>query len=232
MLVNLRISQALILSRESRFPWISTIRGGIGDPLRILTYTAPGAVLPHSLADMRESLRQLGHTVFVQDLRGDRPRVGVRARPGRRHHRRPDLGRAGLHRHDRLRGSRAGVSGRPAGAAQGRLLVLRRSARELPREGNALGSELVRATRTGAKVRCWDLLYGAVPRVAPQQDGTIAGWDFSPALRASGLVWTEENLNDWLTDPAVFVPESQMDNKVPIRFEREDVIGYIRSVSP
>ncbi|MEE9281902.1 MAG: hypothetical protein V3V67_17155 [Myxococcota bacterium] len=36
--------------------------------MRILTYTAPGAVLPHSLADVRESFRQLGHTVFVQDL--------------------------------------------------------------------------------------------------------------------------------------------------------------------
>jgi hypothetical protein len=36
--------------------------------LRILTYTAPGMVLPHSLADMRHALCQLGHTVFVQDL--------------------------------------------------------------------------------------------------------------------------------------------------------------------
>lgn len=44
------------------------MRGEIGDPLRILTYTAPGAVLPHTLADTREALCQLGHTVFVQDL--------------------------------------------------------------------------------------------------------------------------------------------------------------------
>ena len=69
-------------------------------------------------------------------------------------------------------------------------------------------------------------LMGVIGRTA----GTIEGWEFSPALRASGVVWTEENLNKWLTDPDVFVPGSQMPLKVPIRFEREDVIAYIRSV--
>ena len=69
-------------------------------------------------------------------------------------------------------------------------------------------------------------LMGVIGRTA----GTIQGWEFSPALRASGVVWTEENLNKWLTDPDVFVPGSQMPLKVPIRFEREDVIAYIRSV--
>ena len=69
-------------------------------------------------------------------------------------------------------------------------------------------------------------LMGVIGRTA----GTLAGWDFSPALRASGVVWTEENLNKWLTDPDVFVPGAQMPLKVPDRFEREDVIAYIRSV--
>lgn len=69
-------------------------------------------------------------------------------------------------------------------------------------------------------------LMGVIGRTA----GTIEGWEFSPALRASGIVWTEENLNTWLTDPDVLVPGSQMPLKVPIRFEREDVIAYIRSV--
>jgi cytochrome c2 len=68
-------------------------------------------------------------------------------------------------------------------------------------------------------------LMGVIGRTA----GTIEGWDFSSALRASGVVWTEENLNKWLTDPDAFVPGSQMPLKVPIRFEREDVIAYMRS---
>jgi cytochrome c len=70
-------------------------------------------------------------------------------------------------------------------------------------------------------------LMGVVGRTA----GTVAGWEFSSALRASGIVWTEENLNKWLTDPDAFVPGSQMPSKLPDKFEREDVIGYIRSIA-
>lgn len=79
-------------------------------------------------------------------------------------------------------------------------------------------------------------------RVIGRAAGSIPGWVFSPALRASGLefhprhrqflVWTEANLDQWLRDPAVFVPGSQMDLKLPDPGEREDVIAYLRSVSP
>lgn len=71
-------------------------------------------------------------------------------------------------------------------------------------------------------------LLGVVGRNA----GTVAGWDFSPALRDSKVVWTEDNLNKWLTDPEAFVPGSQMKLTVPDKFEREDVIGYLRSAAP
>lgn len=80
-------------------------------------------------------------------------------------------------------------------------------------------------------------LMGVIGRTA----GSIAGWEFSPALRASGLefhprnkpmlVWTEEDVDKWLADPAVFVPGSRMDLKMPNRVEREDVIAYLRTVS-
>ncbi|MCP4004864.1 MAG: glycosyltransferase [bacterium] len=36
--------------------------------MRILTYTAPGAVLPHTLNDIRDALVGMGHEVYVQDL--------------------------------------------------------------------------------------------------------------------------------------------------------------------
>jgi cytochrome c len=77
-------------------------------------------------------------------------------------------------------------------------------------------------------------LLGVIGRNA----GSVAGWEFSPALRASGLefhprnkpflVWTEENLDKWLADPAAFVPGSRMDLKMPDPRERRDVIAYIR----
>src|SRR5215510_12741833 len=71
-------------------------------------------------------------------------------------------------------------------------------------------------------------LVGVVGRTA----GTVAGWGFSQALKDSKVVWTEENLNKWLTDTTVFVPMAQMDLRVPNRIEREDVIAYLESLKP
>jgi cytochrome c2 len=70
-------------------------------------------------------------------------------------------------------------------------------------------------------------LLGVVGRMA----GSVEGWDFSPALRDSKVTWTGENLNKWLTDPEAFVPGSKMPLKVPDKFEREDVIGYLQSAA-
>jgi cytochrome c len=69
-------------------------------------------------------------------------------------------------------------------------------------------------------------LFGVVSRTA----GTVAGWDFSTALKESKVVWTEDTLNKWLTDTTAFVPMAQMDLKVPNRIEREDVIAYLKSL--
>ena len=71
-------------------------------------------------------------------------------------------------------------------------------------------------------------LVGVVGRTA----GTVTGWDFSPALKDSKVIWTEENLSKWLTDTSAFVPMAQMDLKVPSRFEREDVISYLKNLKP
>jgi cytochrome c len=69
-------------------------------------------------------------------------------------------------------------------------------------------------------------LVGVVGRTA----GTMAGWDFSPALKDSKVVWTEENLHKWLTDSTAFAAGATMDLKVPSRIEREDVIAYLKTL--
>src|SRR5262245_13222510 len=56
-------------------------------------------------------------------------------------------------------------------------------------------------------------LVGVIGRTA----GTMAGWDFSPALKESKVTWTEESLNKWLTDSTAFAPGAQMELKVPSR---------------
>ena len=71
-------------------------------------------------------------------------------------------------------------------------------------------------------------LVGVVGRTG----GTIDGWDFSNALKDSKVVWTEENLQKWLTDSTEFIGGAKMDLKVPSRLEREDLIGYLKTLKP
>lgn len=49
-------------------------------------------------------------------------------------------------------------------------------------------------------------LFGVFGRVA----GTASGFDFSAALRESGLVWSPDALDGWLADPAGFLPGTTM----------------------
>ncbi|MEY3657353.1 MAG: hypothetical protein RL425_114 [Pseudomonadota bacterium] len=46
--------------------------------------------------------------------------------------------------------------------------------------------------------------------VAGTKAGELAGYQFSPALKASGIVWDEENLNKWLENPRALVPGNKM----------------------
>ena len=46
--------------------------------------------------------------------------------------------------------------------------------------------------------------------VVGRKAGTVPGFNYSPALQASGVVWTPANLDAWLTSPREFVPKSRM----------------------
>ena len=46
--------------------------------------------------------------------------------------------------------------------------------------------------------------------IAGSKAGELAGYQFSPALKASGLVWDEETLNKWLENPRALVPGNKM----------------------
>jgi len=65
-----------------------------------------------------------------------------------------------------------------------------------------------------------------------RQAGSAKGFDhYSPALKASGLVWTEVNLDRWLTDPEKLVPGQAMSISVPDAGERADIIAYLRTLT-
>lgn len=54
------------------------------------------------------------------------------------------------------------------------------------------------------------------------------GYDYSPALKASGLTWTEANLDKWLANPQALVPGQKMGISVPDAAERADLIAYLK----
>ena len=64
---------------------------------------------------------------------------------------------------------------------------------------------------------------GVVGRAA----AAVSGYAYSPALRSSGLVWSPENLDRWLTNPQALVPGSKMFFTMQSAQDRADVIAYL-----
>jgi cytochrome c len=61
--------------------------------------------------------------------------------------------------------------------------------------------------------------------------GTAPNYEYSPALKASGITWTPQNLDRWLADPEKLVPGQKMGFMVPDAQERADLIAFLKSVS-
>ena len=81
----------------------------------------------------------------------------------------------------------------------------------------------------GAKSAVGPVLNGVVGREA----GTYPGYTYSDANRDSGLVWTPEELDKYLTSPQAVVPHTKMifpglkDDK-----KRKNVIAYLEQFGP
>ena len=58
--------------------------------------------------------------------------------------------------------------------------------------------------------------------------GSIPGFDYSPAMKRSKLIWTKENLSRFLADPVGVVPGTTMTYAgVDDAKERADLIAYL-----
>ncbi|HVK42868.1 MAG: cytochrome c class [Phenylobacterium sp.] len=66
-------------------------------------------------------------------------------------------------------------------------------------------------------------LKGVVGRKA----GTLAGYAYSPAMKASGLTWTAANLDKYLAKPAGVVPGTKMMIAVPDATQRAAIVTYL-----
>lgn len=70
--------------------------------------------------------------------------------------------------------------------------------------------------------------------VVGRPSASVEGWDYSPAMRGWGGVWTPENLQSYLTKPRGFIPDVAM-NFGGFRSKTEDrdkVIAFLITQSP
>ena len=63
--------------------------------------------------------------------------------------------------------------------------------------------------------------------VVGRRSGAAPGFRYSPALQRLNVVWTSENLDRWLTDPAAMAPGTAMGVSVPAQQDRADIIAYL-----
>ena len=70
---------------------------------------------------------------------------------------------------------------------------------------------------------------GVFGRTAAQAPGFAA---YSKALKSSGLVWNQQNLERWLANPEQLAPGQTMGISVPEPEARADLIAYLKTLTP
>jgi len=111
-----------------------------------------------------------------------------------------------------------------------------KSAAEYRRDPQFASADLKRGQLLAlACVACHTLGAGELTLVGPNLHGmfgrraaALEGFDYSPGLRASGLVWTPRALEAWLQDPAGFVAGTKMTyTGYRSAEDRRDLIAYL-----
>jgi len=120
-----------------------------------------------------------------------------------------------------------------ASALFGILVAAASSALSAPAPGDvAAGQKLYEAKCGGCHTldanRVGPLHRGVVGR----RPGVAPGFNYSPAVKALGGVWTPARLDQWLKGPQAMAPGARMYFSVPDPSQRLDIIAYLASVSP
>jgi len=58
--------------------------------------------------------------------------------------------------------------------------------------------------------------------------GSIADYNYSSALRSSGITWNDSTLDRWLVNPSALVPGTKMFFKIDDAQARADLIAYLK----
>lgn len=60
--------------------------------------------------------------------------------------------------------------------------------------------------------------------------GEVPGFNFSPALKNSGITWDRATLEQWLAHPTKLVPGTRMVAMVPDPVRRKEIIDYLETL--
>ncbi|MDN3273571.1 cytochrome c oxidase assembly protein [Frankia sp. RB7] len=92
--------------------------------------------------------------------------------------------------------------------------------------GQELFSQRCSACHALDKNMTGPMLGGVVGRAA----GSVAGYNYSPALKSAHVSWSRDTLSDWLAGPQKFVPGSRMPVRVLDAPSRHDIIAYLEKL--
>lgn len=93
------------------------------------------------------------------------------------------------------------------------------------------GRELYESRCTGCHSLDHDRIGPRHRGVIGRKAGAVAGFEYSPALRASRIVWSPPTLDAWLADPERLIPGQRMNYSVPDAADRAALIVYLESES-
>jgi len=67
--------------------------------------------------------------------------------------------------------------------------------------------------------------------VVGRKAGSLTDFNYSKALKASDVVWDEQTLDKWLTNPQAFIPGQRMNFRVSDPQDRADIIAYLKTLT-
>lgn len=95
----------------------------------------------------------------------------------------------------------------------------------------ARGKELFEKRCTGCHALTQNREGPQLQGVYGRTSGTAAGYVYSASLKKAQIIWDEESLGKWLTDPDEFIPGNGMDFLISEPRERQDLISFLRQSS-